>query len=222
MTTAQQVLDVARSQVGTVEARDGSTAYHRAYGLAFDQPWCAVFLWWCFQQVGAGDLIHPRTAFTPTLYTWLARRGQASPNPRVGSLAFFDWPTDEVKRIQHVGLVEVIRPDEIVTIEGNTTPPRGGGNQANGGGVWRRRRPRDASIIGYGHPAYTDPEDDLNPYQAEQLARIDATLRSGEAGVRPAGEVALLLHQIREDQRVLWLRVDDLARQLEANDAQQP
>ena len=154
VTTAQRVLDLARAELGTVEAGDGSTRYHRAYGLPFSQPWCAVFTWWLFQQAKAPQLTHPKTAYTPTLADWYRARGAFSANPMVGDLVFYDWP-DSIRRIQHVGIVEAVEPGAIVAIEGNTS--RGtAGSQSNGGGVWRRRRARNSSIVGYGHPAYSD------------------------------------------------------------------
>lgn len=172
MTTATQVLDAARSQIGTVEARDGSTPYHRAYGLPFSQPWCAVFVWDCFRRAAAPKLTHPRTAYTPTLAQWFRDRNAFTPGgPRPGDLVFYNWP-DSLNRIQHVGLVEHVEPNAVVTIEGNTSSGTGG-SQSNGGGVWRRRRARNASIVGYGHPAYTPAEDDdmpLTPHDLDAIA----------------------------------------------------
>lgn len=176
VTTAAQVLDIARQELGTREAPNGSNPYGRAYGV--DRvAWCAQFTWWCFRQAGAADLTHPKTAYTPTLYDWYRSRGQASNSPRVGDLVFYDWP-DSVHRIQHVGLVEAIEPSAIVTIEGNTATS----NQSDGGGVMRRRRARNSSIVGYGHPAYTAPspqEDDMTPEQAAQLSLLVTQLVTG-------------------------------------------
>lgn len=151
MTTAGEVLDRARSQIGTVEARDGSNPYGAAYGM--DRvAWCAEFAWWAFTQAGGGALV-PKTAYTPTMYSWFQQRGQASKTPRVGSLVFYNWPGDGVDRIQHVGIVEAVNADgTITTIEGNTTSGTAG-NQSAGGGVWRRKRSQSA-VVGYGHPAY--------------------------------------------------------------------
>ena len=151
MTSAGAVLDRARSQIGTVEAANGSNPYGASYGM--DRvAWCAQFQWWCFTTAGAGLLI-PKTAYTPTFYSWFQQRGQASRNPRVGSLVFYDWPGDGIDRISHVGIVEAVNPDgTITTIEGNTTSGAAG-NQSAGGGVWRRRRTQ-ACVVGYGHPAY--------------------------------------------------------------------
>lgn len=148
-----QVLDLARAQIGTVEAPDGSTPYHRDYGLPADQPWCAVFLWDVFQDAGSADSIHPKTAFTPTLASWFRDRGQWSATPTVGALVFYDWPGDSLDRIQHVGIVESVTPTTITTIEGNTSNSDAG-SQDDGDGVWRRTRPRDASIVGYSLPTY--------------------------------------------------------------------
>lgn len=152
MTSAGQVLDRARSQIGTVEARDGSNPYGKAYGM--DRvAWCAEFQWWCFTTAGGSALI-PRTAYTPTFAAWFQGKGQASRTPRVGSLVFYDWPGDGVDRISHVGIVEAVNSDgTITTIEGNTTSGIAG-NQSAGGGVWRRRRSQSAVVI-YGHPAYS-------------------------------------------------------------------
>ncbi len=157
--TAGAVLDHARSQLGTVEARDGSNPYGRAYGM--DRvAWCNQFTWWCFVQAGLAHLT-PKSAYTPTTYQWYRQQGRADTTPRVGSLVFFDWP-DSINRIQHIGLVEAVNGDgTVTTIEGNTSSGAAG-SQHDGGGVWRRKR--RAGIVGYGHPAY----DGAAPQQATQ------------------------------------------------------
>jgi CHAP domain len=150
VTTPARVLDVARSQIGTVEDARGRQKYGAAYGMD-GVAWCAEFQWWCFREAGASALI-PKTAYTPTFYSWFQQRGQASRTPRVGSLVFYDFP-DSLPRIQHVGIVEAINPSgTITTIEGNTTSGVAG-SQDRGGGVWRRTRSQSA-VVGYGHPAY--------------------------------------------------------------------
>jgi CHAP domain/Putative peptidoglycan binding domain len=153
VTTAGQVLDLARSQIGYREAVGNRTKYGAAYGLD-GYAWCAMFAWWCFTGVGASDLI-PKTAYTPSMYQWYADRGRASRSPRVGSLVFYNFP-DSANRIQHVGIVEAVNSDgTITTIEGNTSSGDYG-SQAAGGGVWRRRRAQ-TYVAGYGHPAYAAP-----------------------------------------------------------------
>lgn len=148
--TAGRVLDVARSQIGTVEGRGGTNPYGKAYGTD-GVAWCAQFAWWVFGQAGDAALI-PKTAYTPTMYDWYRRQGLADRTPRVGDLVFYDFP-DSLARIQHVGIVEAVNADgTITTIEGNTTSGAAG-SQSAGGGVWRRRRSQ-ASVVGYGHPRY--------------------------------------------------------------------
>jgi len=176
VTTAGAVLDRARSQIGTVEARDGSNPYGRAYGM--DRvAWCAEFAWWAFTQAGAGALV-PKTAYTPTMYSWFQQRQQASRTPRVGSLVFYNWPGDGVDRIQHVGIVEAVNPNgTITTIEGNTTSGVAG-NQSAGGGVWRRTRSTSA-VVGYGHPAYAaGPPAPPTGFDPNTLATLSHGMRS--------------------------------------------
>jgi CHAP domain len=184
VSTAARVLDVARTQIGTVEGAGGTNPYGRAYG-ADRVAWCAQFVWWCFQQAGAGHLI-PKTAYTPTLAGWYQQRGQASRSPRVGSLVLFDWPGDGVDRISHVGLVEAVNPNGMLTtIEGNTTSGVAG-NQRMGGGVWRRNRATSAVVV-YGHPAY----DGAAP---------------AAAAAAPAAGMATLQRGMRNDSRVIALQ----------------
>jgi hypothetical protein len=161
VTTAEAVLSVARSQLGTVQAKDGSNPYGRAYGM--DRvAWCAEFVWWCFTTAGAGGLI-PKTAYTPTFFKWFEDHRQDPDDLRPGDVIFFDWQLGGLVtpgregRIDHVGIVEARLADgRVQTIEGNTTPPTGSGNQGMGGGVWRRNRAMSC-VAGWGRPAYGAP-----------------------------------------------------------------
>lgn len=179
--TAARVLDVARSQLGTVESPPGSnrTRYGAAYGMN-GAAWCAIFVWWVFREAGLSSLI-PKTAYTPTFADWFKARGQWGVTPRPGALVFFDFPGDGVDRISHVGLVEAANRDgSIVTIEGNTTAGTSG-SQRDGGGVWRRTR--KAGVVGYGYPRYpatpaapAQEDTDMTPDQARMLAEIHQKL----------------------------------------------
>lgn len=150
--SAASVLQIARTQIGTVEKPAGSN--HTKYGLAYGMDgvaWCAMFTWWCFGQAGDAPLV-PKSAYTPTVAGWFQARGQWGSAPRQGALVFFDFPGDGVERISHIGIVEAVNADgTITTIEGNTTSGTSG-SQRDGGGVWRRIR--RAGIVGYGYPAY--------------------------------------------------------------------
>src|SRR5829696_2669828 len=152
MTSVQQVLDRARSQIGVVEHPSGSnrTPYGAWYGIQ-GQPWCAIFVSWCTYHEG---LALPATisrgfAYTPSGAAWFQRRRRWTSKSAPGHIVFFNFPGDGVNRISHVGIVESVRPDgSIVTIEGNTDE-RGG---RTGGKVMRKVR--RAGIVGYGVPDY--------------------------------------------------------------------
>ncbi|MDN5931830.1 MAG: CHAP domain-containing protein [Pseudonocardia sp.] len=182
MATAEQVLAVARREIGYREGPNNANKYGAAYGMN-NVAWCAIWIWWIFKEAGAGHLIHPKTAYTPTAYDWHRSRGQASTTPRVGDLVFYDWPP--ANRIQHVGIVEAVEPSAIVTIEGNTSSGTAG-SQSDGGGVWRRRRARNSAIVGYAHPAYGAPA------SGSGGAAVNV-LRKGSADERAIREAQTLL-----------------------------
>lgn len=155
MATYRDVLSKAASQIGYTESPAGSnkTKFGLAYGMN-SQPWCAMFVWWCFKQAGASKLYYGggKTAYTPTLAQYYKNKGQWHSTPKAGDMVFFHNGT----RICHVGFVEkVIDSDTIQTIEGNT----GIGNDANGGAVMRRRRSIKGThswhVAGFARPAYT-------------------------------------------------------------------
>jgi hypothetical protein len=148
----QEVLRIAQAEVGYEEGPNNRNKYGAAYGVD-NTLWCMQFVWWVFWETGAGHLIHPKTAFTPTAADWHRDRGQWHSTPQVGDLVFFNWPKDRVDRIQHVEIVIEVRPDSIITIGGNTGSGPAG-SQDDGDGVWRRERPLDGSVVGFGRPAY--------------------------------------------------------------------
>ena len=152
MTTATQVLNVARAELGTREQPDGSnrTKYGAWYGWD-GLSWCDIFVSWVAAHAGALDIIG-RCAYTPAHAAWFQAMGRWGTEPRPGAIAFFDFP-DSVHRIQHVGIVERVLPKGIIqTIEGNTSSGERG-SQSNGDGVYRRRR-STAYVVGYGYPDY--------------------------------------------------------------------
>lgn len=152
MTTKTRVLNVARSQLGTVELPPGSnrTKYGEAYGMD-GHPWCAMFWWWCFKQSGP-MVLFPKSAYTPAIWDWYRAQGRTGLKPQVGALAFMDFPGDSVNRISHIGMVEKVNADgSVICIEANTSPGVAG-SQRDGGGVYRRQR--RVGIVGYAYPAY--------------------------------------------------------------------
>lgn len=201
MTTAARVLTIARDQLGTTEQPPGSnrTKYGRAFGMD-GYPWCAMFTWWVFRQAHGNDDLHPEIAWTPGLAQWFREQDRFGSTPRVGAVAFFDFP-DSVDRIQHVGIVEAVRNDgDIQTIEGNTSPGNSG-SQANGGGVYRRTRDRGLVVM-YGYPRFTAPR----PKPTFTLKR---TLHEGHTG----GDVRALQDRIGvKDDGIFGPRTENAVR----------
>jgi hypothetical protein len=151
MPTADDMLKVARSQLGQGEHPPGSnhTKYGDWYASKVGNPafaatfWCDEFVSWCADQAGAAKAVG-RFAYTPSHAGWFRDNGRWGPTPRVGAIIFFDWGgSHTISAIDHVGIVEAVRLDgSVVTIEGNTSDAV-------------MRRVRRTGIAGYGYPAYT-------------------------------------------------------------------
>lgn len=188
MTTASRMIRWAESQVGTVEGpRNNETVYGAFTGYNF-QPWCGSFIMYGFDQIGLKG--EPSSVYTPAgaaaykvKRRWIDRNGPVQP----GDIVFFDWGgSTQTSLVDHVGLVVGVNSDgSIQTIEGNTSPTDAG-SQSNGGGVYRRVRPRRV-IAGFGRPAYTvDAEPEAPPVLPHPPGDDDMTIY---ARVKETGEV---------------------------------
>lgn len=152
MRTRAEVIEIARSQAGTLEYPAGSNEqkFGEWYGMN-GQPWCAMFISWVLAKAGFKNPLY-RASYTPAWVDMFKAAGRWYTKPRRGDIVFFDFP-DSVHRVQHVGLVTRVNPDgSIRTVEGNTSSGPSG-SQDNGGGVFRRVR-STADVVGYGRPAY--------------------------------------------------------------------
>ena len=141
-----KALAQARRFVGVAENPPGSnrTPFGRWFG-ADGEPWCAMFLSYCF-KVGAGVVlcggvagagVTPNgCAYVPTLERWLRETHQWVAEPAAGDIAIFNWdggPSD------HAGLVErALGESRFASIEGNA------GNQV------ARRVHALADAVGFG------------------------------------------------------------------------
>lgn len=132
MPTAQDVVNMALSQLGVGETPPGSniTKYGAWYGLQ-GQPWCAMFVMWCFNQLNALSLIHTNSAYVPTMYTEMVAAGMGVPSGQPGDIVCFAFDPG----LDHVGIVETrITAGVYRTIEGNTGDAVQRHTRANGGG----------------------------------------------------------------------------------------
>jgi len=140
MAVATEVVSAARGKISTVESPPNSN--HQMFGVwyGFDRvPWCAIFVSWCMDQAGAASQY--RNASVAFSLDTARKQGRRTGEFRTGFVACrindgSDWGPG------HTGIIEAVHNDDTVTsIEGNTSPGDGG-SQRDGGGVWRRRRPK--------------------------------------------------------------------------------
>ncbi len=171
MTTAERVLEIARAEIGYIERSGNRTKYGQWYGLD-GQPWCAMFVSYCFAQAGLPLPASTRKgfAYTPAGAAWFKRNGAWRPtmsaDVQPGDVVFFYWPN--MGRIAHVGIVEkVVEDGSLVTIEGNTDVVGG----RSGGRVMRRVRSRVTVHRngGFGVPAFNQEEDAAFNQEEEEM-----------------------------------------------------
>jgi len=161
MAQVDDFLAVAQKEVGTVEVPENKTKYG-AFTKHDGQPWCGSFVMWCADQAGVKV---PNTVYTPAGAQAFIKAGTwqmaetATPEP--GDIAYFDFPSDGVDRISHVGIVIKDNGDGTVwCIEGNTSPDKKG-SQRNGGqvskklrGFKKNKKGEQISIVGFGRPKF--------------------------------------------------------------------
>jgi hypothetical protein len=118
---------------------------------------------WCGNEAGVKI---PNTVYTPGGAAAFKKAGSwidgdvADPEP--GDIAYFDFPSDGVDRISHVGIVVEDNGDGTVwCVEGNTTGEGKKGSQRNGGECCRKLRAFKKnkkgimiSIVGFGRPKF--------------------------------------------------------------------
>ena len=161
--TAARLIEVAKAEVGYIEGpKDNETKYGKFTKADF-QPWCGSFVNWCGNEAGVKI---PNTVYTPSGAAAFKKAGSwvdgdiADPEP--GDIAYFDFPSDGVDRISHVGIVIEDNGDGTVwCIEGNTTGDGKKGSQRNGGETCKKLRAFKKnkkgimiSIVGFGRPKF--------------------------------------------------------------------
>lgn len=148
--TAVAVVDVALKEVGTIEEGDNLTKYG-AFTKANGLPWCGSFVNWCFHTAGVKLPSMVGTAAGAHKLKEVSRWIET--DPKIGDLAFMDFPHDGVDRISHIGIVVGVKGKTVVTIEGNTS---GKGDQRNGGMVMIKERAFGSGkeVVGFGRPKF--------------------------------------------------------------------
>lgn len=128
-----KLCDEARKHLGLREKtgkNDGQQVeqFLSIVGLKKGEPWCAAFISWLFHEMGR---VKPKSGWTPDLFP----NSKLTKSTFPGNLIGIYFP--EKRRIAHVGLIEKVDGNWIVSIEGNTNLK----GSREGDGVYRKRRP---------------------------------------------------------------------------------
>ena len=155
---------VAAGEIGYRESGNNDTKFNRwlgtigGYGAGgYGYPWCASFQSWVAAKAGGrANVDYPKTAGCAVGVSWFKSHGRWSSTPHVG-----DWVFYGPGGTTHVELVVGVTGSSITTIGGNTSGSLNG-TYFNGDGVYRKTVARNSTrIYGYGRPAYTTTEDDM-------------------------------------------------------------
>lgn len=147
MATADEALGLARSKLHYEEGpRDNETPFGAWAGTNF-QAWCQAFASWVLDQVGLGI---GKVAYVPTAVGLFKATDRLFATPQRGDLFFLWFPSKS--RYAHVGFVDRVDGDWIVTLEGNSNS---GGSRTGGMVVSNRRKWRGTRTV-FGRPAYSD------------------------------------------------------------------
>ena len=110
--TAEKVLAVARGELGNTESPAGSnrTKYGKWFGLD-GNPWCMMFVMWCFSQAGALGLLPKRTASCGDLMRAAKAAGcWVTEDYRPGDVVIYDFSGKRQTTDQFNLIVGAVRP----------------------------------------------------------------------------------------------------------------
>jgi len=108
-----------------------------------NQPWCAMFVSWCFNQAGISKSVAASTrkgfASCDAGLKWFAKHDKLIPvgQAQAGDIVFFQFDNDA--QPDHTGIVVKNNGKYLWCIEGNTAADKKG-SQSNGDGVYRKKR----------------------------------------------------------------------------------
>lgn len=175
--TVDKILAIAAAELGYHEGADNDSKYGAAYGLNH-QPWCVMFLWWCFKQ--AGSDLFPNAAhcdgvrsFAKSIGRWIhaADIGVGEDIQR-GDIIVWDY--DYNGSGDHIGIVETVaNNNRYTTIEGNY-----------GDAVCRVNRTLEG-VSGIYRPAYNiNAGDDVINADDDAAAPMSGTISYGAVGYK--------------------------------------
>lgn len=189
MVTAKTILEIARNEVGTKEKPAGSNKvkYAEWYGLN-GQPWCVMFVDWCFNQAGARDLLPVVTASCTALMNAAKIKGMwVTKDYQPGDIPIYNFSGS-----YHTGIIESVDSSTVTAIEGNTAV----GNDSNGGEVMQRVRNK-SYIMGAVRPKYDKEVVTLNETDlAMKWAADNGLINDGNWNATPTRrQIAIILYR---------------------------
>ncbi len=144
MTAGIDIVNIAQKQVNFYGGTTDANPYGDWYGIP-NEPWCAMFVSWCFAQAGASHLVAAQTdkgfSYCPAGLTWFQKNGQVVDKylGQPGDIVFFSWAGNGVA--DHVEIIQAASKDGVTTIGGNTGPEHmTNASQYDGHGVYQRHR----------------------------------------------------------------------------------
>lgn len=171
--TASKLIEIAEKEIGYLEKKNNSqldsktanagsanwTKYGKWYGLNA-QPWCAIFVSWCFGQLTGSKLEAQNMlcgylwASCTQMYNAFKKEGRVYTSPKVGDIIVFNKAKGSTT-MAHTGIVKKVTGTRVYTIEGNTSAQVG--VIENGGGVAEKNYPLSSNRIGgYLRPYYSE------------------------------------------------------------------
>lgn len=145
--TIDKVLAAAKALVDANyrEGANNDTIMGKWFGLNH-QPWCAMYVSWCFKEANASKLVAAQTpkgfASCQVGMEWFAKKNQLVPtkDAQPGDIVFFQF--DDDAQADHVGLVlrNDMKKGIMYCYEGNTSGDGVKGSQSNGDGAFLKKR----------------------------------------------------------------------------------
>lgn len=142
------LLTMALSQNGYREGANNDNKFGVWYNNNH-QPWCAMFVSWCWYQTGLSNEILLKYQGCSTGQQWCIEKGifhyKENYRPKPGDIIFFEG---------HTGICAYVEGDYMYTIEGNAS---------NRVGVWRWAL-NNSRIIGYASPKYPEYDGEVKDF----------------------------------------------------------
>lgn len=148
MDMIEKLIQVATKEIGYMEKNSNSNLYNKTANAGYNnftkywqdifpswqgQPWCAVFVTWCFEKAFGKDIAKRLLRHYPYTYCpTMANLFTLNSNPKVGDIVIFYYGG----QFAHTGIVIKVNGDYFETIEGNTN--NGSTIVPNGGSVCKK------------------------------------------------------------------------------------